>query len=89
MFPASLAPMLLKMLLPKITDHIAKAFKVDQLLSYMELPNEADRRIDKLEEQIRMLANDQHPPAIDLEEWKEVKGIIKKLKNKKAFKSLG
>ena len=37
-------------------------FKLPQLINYMEMPNEADLRIDKLEAQIKMLAEDSHPP---------------------------
>ena len=97
MFPASFASMIAKIILgksilPKLTEkiaeHIAKAFKLPQVLNYMELPNDADQRIDKLEAQIKMLAEDQHPPVIDLDEWKDMKNIINKLKNKKVFKKL-
>ena len=93
MIPASFAPYVIKLIAPKLTEkiaeHIAKAFKLPQVLNYMELPNDADQRIDKLEAQIKMLAEDQHPPVIDLDEWKDVKETIKKIKNKKAFKKLG
>ena len=92
MFPASFVPYIIKLIAPKLTekiaDHIAKAFKLPQVLNYMELPNDADQRIDKLETQIKMLAEDQHPPVIDLDEWKDVKDTIKKIKNKKVFKKL-
>ena len=44
-------------IMPKIMDHIAKVYKLDKVLNYMELPNDADNRIDKLEEQVKMLAN--------------------------------
>ena len=43
-------------ILPKIMEHIAKVYKLDKVLNYMELPNDADNRIDKLEEQVKMLA---------------------------------
>ena len=43
-------------ILPKIMDHIAKVYKLDKVVNYMELPNDADNRIDKLEEQVKMLA---------------------------------
>jgi len=93
MFPASFAPYIIKLIAPKLTEkianHVAKAFKLPQLVNYMELPNDADQRLDRVEAQVKMLAEDQHPPAIDLDEWADVKDIIKKIKNKKAFKSLG
>ena len=92
MFPASFAPYIIKLIAPKLTEkianHVAKAFKLPQVLNYMELPNDADQRIDKLEAQIKMLAEDQHPPVIDLDEWKDVKDTINKLINKKVFKKL-
>ena len=92
MFPASFAPYIIKLIAPKLTEkianHIAKVFKLPQLVNYMELPNDADQRIDKLEAQMKMLAEDQHPPAIDLEEWKDVKDTINKIKNKKVFKKI-
>ena len=92
MFPASFAPYIIKLIAPKLTEkivnHIAKVFKLPQLVNYMELPNDADQRIDKLEEQIKMLAEDQHPPVIDLDEWEDVKNTIKIIKNKKGFKKL-
>ena len=61
MIPASFIPMIAKFvlgdkILPKIMEHIAKVYKLDKVLNYMELPNDADNRIDKLEEQVKMLA---------------------------------
>ena len=61
MIPISFIPMIAKFvlgdkILPKIMDHIAKVYKLDKVLNYMELPNDADNRIDKLETQIKMLA---------------------------------
>ena len=61
MIPASFIPMIAKFvlgdkILPKIMDHIAKVYTLDKVLNYMELPNDADNRIDKLETQIKMLA---------------------------------
>ena len=92
MVPASFVPYIIKLIAPKLTEkianHIAKAFKLPQVLNYMELPNDADQRIDKLEAQIKMLAEDQHPPVIDLDEWEDVKNTIKIIKNKKGFKKL-
>ena len=55
----------------------------------MELPNEADIKIQKLETQINMIAKDLKPSAIDEKEWEEVKATIKKIKKLRVFKSLG
>ena len=59
---AKLIHPLLKLIFPKIekkiddlredlVEHFAKVFKLDKVLRYMELPNDADRKIEKLEEQ--------------------------------------
>lgn len=40
--PVSFMPMVLKYVLPRLTDHLMKVFKLDKMLKYMELPNEAD-----------------------------------------------
>ena len=92
MFSASFAPYIIKLIAPELTEkianHIAKIFKLPQVVNYMELPNDADQRVDKLEAQIKMLAEDQHPPVIDLDEWEDVKNTINIIKNKKVFKKL-
>ena len=84
---------LLKLLLPQVTekvaDHLAKIFKMDQLLNYMELPNEADRKIEQLEAKIQVLLEDTHPPAVDIKEFEEMKETIKKIKKLRVFKSIG
>jgi len=79
MILAKLAQAVLKLIMPKILEHLINVFKVDKvdkLVNYMELPNDADLRIDKLEER----------PVIDPDEWEDVKETIKILKRKKAFK---
>ena len=93
---------LLKFILPKVMDHVAKVFKLDKLLRYMEEPNELDVQVRDIEQKctdigfkveamktlIKDLDDKSHSPAIDLEEWKVVKDTIKKIKNKRVFKSL-
>jgi|TARA_Y100000310_G_scaffold267814_1_gene280058 hypothetical protein len=78
MIISKIAKAVLKLLLPDVTEHLLKIFKLDKMLNYMELPNEADMKIEKLEEKIKMMA----------EEAGEVKDIIAKLSNKSAFKKL-
>ena len=62
-----LPQVLLKLLLPKVLDHLMQVFKLDKMLDYVELPNDADRRIDVLEKEIDKLKNVAHPPVIDLD----------------------
>lgn len=78
MIISKIAKAVLKLLLPDVTEHLLKIFKLDKMLNYMELPNEADMKIERLEEKIKMMA----------EEAGEVKDIITKLTNKSAFKKL-
>ena len=70
---------LLKLLLPKITEkvteHLAKIFKMEKLLRYCELPNDADRNIEKLEARIDMLMAE----VKDLKEIiEDIEGMLKK-----------
>ena len=78
---AKLVAPLLKLLLPKITekvtDHLAKIFKLDKVLRYMEMPNDADRKIEKLETRIDMM----------LEEIKDLNKIVNVFKKSRLFKS--
>ena len=94
--------MLLKIILPKVMDHVAKVFKLPKVLSYVEQDNELDvqmRDIEKkctdigfkvtaMETVIKDLDDKSHPPAIDIKEFEDMKDTIKKIKNKKVFKSL-
>ena len=103
MMPISFAPMILKVIMPKIMDHMMKVFKLDKVLSYVENDNELDvavadiinktkiinEKIQHMQEIIVELDDDSHPPAINLDEWEDMKDTIKKIKNKKAYKSLG
>ena len=82
-----LAKAVLKLIIPDVTEHLLRVFKLDKLVNYMELPNEADKAVSKLKVEVNMLKEslksiekDTHPPAIDLKEWAEVKELMKKVK---------
>ena len=69
MIPATFAPMILKLIMPKLMDHFMKVFKLDKILQYVEQPNElddqvADMRIELkvLKQHIIDLDKDSHPP---------------------------
>ena len=47
--------MILKWILPKVLDHIMKAFKLDKVLSYVEEDNELDHKVKELETRIKKL----------------------------------
>ena len=94
--------MVLKFVLPKVMDHVMKVFKLDKVLRYVEEPNELDVQVQDIEKKctdigfkvtamkdvLKGLGEDQHPPAIDLKEWEQIKADMKKIRNKGVFKKL-
>ena len=69
MIPATFAPMILKLIMPKLMDHFMKVFKLDKVLQYVEQPNELDdqvadmrRDLMALRQHIIDLDKDSHPP---------------------------
>ena len=47
--------MILKLVLPKVLDHMMKVFKLDQVLRYVEQDNELDHKVRELEARIEKL----------------------------------
>ncbi len=47
--------MIQKLLINSIIKILSKQFKLDKLLSYMEKPNDADKKIAKLEKRVSKL----------------------------------
>ena len=90
LFPATFIPKLIKLVAPGLTDiiteHIVKIFKLDKVLNYMELPNDADNRIDALEAQIKMVAEDSHPMQPFDDRITKLEEFAKQVSRKKAFK---
>ena len=58
MIPASFAPMITRLVLPKIMDHFMKVFKLDKVLQYVEQPNDADLLGKQNQEHITMVAGE-------------------------------
>ena len=58
MIPATFAPMILKLIMPKLMDHVMKVFKLDKVLQYVEQPNEADLLGKQNQEHITMVAGE-------------------------------
>ena len=79
---AKLAKAVLKLILPDVTEHLLKVFKLDRLVDHMELENDTDRAVksvkSELKSELEMIKS----------ELKEVNAVIAKIKNKKIFKSL-
>ena len=57
--------MLQKILIEKVvkivTKGLAKKFKLQNLLTYMDKPNDCDKRVDILEKEVKELKKDSHP----------------------------
>ncbi len=43
---------ILKLVLPKVLDHLMQVFKLDKVLAYVEEDNELDRKVRELEDKI-------------------------------------
>ena len=50
-----IAKAVLKLILPDVTEHLLKVFKLEKVLAYVELPNEADKGVLKLQDQMNMM----------------------------------
>ena len=46
---------LIKLILPKVLDHMMQVFKLDKVLSYVEEDNELDHKVKDLEARIKKL----------------------------------
>ena len=68
MISSTFAPMILKLIMPKLMDHFMKVFKLDKVLQYVEQPNELDvkmatidLKIKAMEDMLIELDKDSHP----------------------------
>ena len=48
-------------IIEKVVKLIAKQFKLDKILDYVENPNEVDGKVEKLESRVDKLEKDSHP----------------------------
>ena len=69
-----LAKAVLKLLLPDVTEHLLKVFKLEKVLAYVELPNEADLGVKKLTNEMSLVKE-------GLKDLEKVKAELDKLKN--------
>ena len=72
MIVGKIAKAVLKLILPDVMEHLMKVFKMDKLVSYMELPNDADKGVEKLKVDGEMVKS----------QIKDMTDEINKLKNK-------
>ena len=69
-----LAKAVLKIIMPDVTEQLLRVFKLDKLVDYMELPNEADTKIKKLEEKHKMVTE-------KLKDLEDMYNKVKKLRS--------
>ena len=100
MIPASFAPMLLKILMPKIMDQFMEIFKLDKILKYVEQPNELDVEMENvnkkctdidiklkaMEDVLKGLGDDSHPIQPFDERITKLEEFEKQVRRKKAFR---
>jgi len=78
-----LAKAVLKIIMPDVVEHLMQVFKLDKLVNYMELPNDADKKVKAVETQVEMLKDELKDANKSI---KDISETFKKLKNKKTFK---
>ena len=95
MLPATFAPMILKLIMPKLMDHFMKVFKLDKVLQYVEQPNELDDQVADIRRDLKIfrqhiidLDKDSHPEKPFEDRIAKLEKFEKQVRNKKAFKSL-
>ena len=89
MIIGKIAQAVLKLIMPNVIEHIFKVGKLDKLLNYMELPNEADKGVLKLQDQINILTGTVKDMTKDINTIQNnVKDLMKIIKNTKKLRSL-
>ena len=95
MIPATFAPMILKLIMPKLMDHFMKVFKLDKVLQYVEQPNELDDQVADMRRDLKVfkqhiihLDKDSHPEKPFEDRIAKLEEFEKQVRNKKVFKSI-
>ena len=95
MIPATFAPMILKLIMPKLMDHFMKVFKLDKVLQYVEQPNELDDQVAEIRRDLKILRQhiidldkDSHPEKPFDDRIAKLEAFEKSIRNKKVFKSI-
>ena len=78
MIVAKIAKAVLKLILPDVTEHLIKVFKLEKIINYVELPNEADEGIKKLKVENEMVKGQLKDLVNDIN---KLKNIASKAKN--------
>ena len=89
MIPATFAPMILKLIMPKLMDHFMKVFKLDKVLQYVEQPNELDDQVADMRRDLKILRQhiidldkDSHPEKPFEDRIAKLEKFEKQVRNK-------
>ena len=77
MIISKIAKSVLKLVMPDIIEQLMRIFKMDKLVNYMELPNEADKGVEKLKVANEMVKGQMKDMA---DELNKIKIILQKAK---------
>ena len=78
---AKLAKAVLKLLLPDVTEHLLKVFKLEKVLAYLELENEADKGVAKLKVENEMVKGQLKDLSDEINKLKNITSKFKKLRS--------
>ena len=81
MIVGKIAGAVLKVILPDVTEHLLRIFKLDQVLNYMELPNEADKGVEKLKVENEMIKGQMSDMINEVNKLKNIVSKVKKIRS--------
>ena len=76
-----LAKAVLKLILPDVTEHLLRIFKLEKVLAYVELPNEADKGVEKLKVENEILISQVSDLVNDVNKLKNIASKVKKIRS--------
>ena len=81
MILAKLAQAVLKLVMPNVIEHLIGVFKMDKLVNYMELPNDADKGVKELKVQNEMVKGQLKDMMDDINKLKNIASKVKKIRS--------
>tara|TARA_Y100000310_G_scaffold274923_1_gene291241 strand:+ start:41 stop:289 length:249 start_codon:yes stop_codon:yes gene_type:complete len=82
MIIGKIAKAVFRLIMPDVVEHLMKVFKMDRLLNYMELENDADRagkenkvEIEMLKEEVKDTINAVNKLTIQLDKVKKIRSL--------------
>ena len=81
MIISKIAKSVLKLVMPDIIEQLMRIFKMDKLVNYMELPNEADKGVEKLKVANEMVKSELKDMVNEVNKIKNILNKVKKLRS--------